>query len=141
MKKNIVFIFLIFLISCAKEDPKLLLSKQDVMAYSIDEGWELFANVLVTGFNQIENEEDKYNSKISYTIDFITPEKDTLKEFDFGTIEEDSDEELMDLRIELQSEFNNDFSTGSYELIFFANDENSKYINKDTLHLVFEYSN
>lgn len=138
MKKIITSILFSFLIiSCTEEKPLELFSPE-AFAFSLDSGWELNASVNVKGFNQVEDDEDFYHANLNYSVDFITPENDTLKRFDFGSIVEKSDEEFLDLTIEVQAEIDSNFTSGLYTLIFYVSDQ---YSEKDTsIVKVFELS-
>lgn len=128
MKTLIIFFFLCFILSilsaCRKEQAKLELFSQEAFAFSVDNGWELNASAVVKGFFQTEND-TAYESKISYSVDLITP-ADTLRNVDYGIINRKSAEELLDLSIESQVEIDSSFSTGSYKVVFNVVDELSK---------------
>lgn len=138
MKKRLsLLIFALFLFSCAEEKPLELFSPE-AFAFTLDSGWELNASVNVKGFRQIEDDNNIYHAGLSYYINFVTPENDTLKRFDFGSIVEESEEEFIDLTIEMQAEIDSNFSPGLYSLIFFVKDQ---YSEKDTsIVKVFELS-
>jgi len=136
--KNLIFVFICLLIisSCSSEELKLELFSPDAFAFSLDDGWELNATVNVRGFRQ-KSEDDGYRSSVSYLIHLITP-SDTIYNVDFGVLEESSEEELMDLTIESQIEFNSNFDAGDYLLLVFAEDRFNT--NKDTTKIPFTLS-
>ncbi len=138
MKKTLFIIFIsLLLFSCAEEEPLELFSPE-AFAFTLDSGWELNASVNVKGFRQIEDDNDIFHASLNYFVDFVTPENDTLKRFDFGSIVEESEEEFLDLTIEVQAEIDSNFSTGLYSLIFYVKDQ---YSEKDTnIVKVFELS-
>lgn len=128
MKKLITILSLfLFLLSCS-EEPPLELFSAEAFAFELEAGWELNASIFVKGFNQIEKN-DNYHASLSYKVDLVTPESDTLKEFDSGSIISENEEELLDVKIELQAEIDSNFSPGNYFLLFYVKDDNS---DKDT---------
>ena len=124
MKKILTLFFASVLFFSCSEEPPLELFSAEAFAYEIDNGWELNASLNVKGFRQIE-EEDIYYTNLKYIVDFVTPEKDTLKEFDFGTIIKQEKEELLDVTIEVQAEIDSNYSPGKYLLIYTVFDNNS----------------
>lgn len=128
---------LLFLLgSCEPEKLKLELFSPDAFAFSLEDGWELNATVNVKGFKQ-NSVNDKYSCKVSFLIHLITP-SDTMYNADWGVLEETSDEEMMDLTIESQIEFNSNFESGEYQLLLFAEDLFNA--NKDTVTIPFSLS-
>jgi len=115
----ILFSSLLFF-SCAKEE-KLELYNPESFAFKLDNGWELNGSLRVKGFRQIE-ENDVYSAKLTYLVDIITPEGDTLKNADDGMIDNEEEEEIMDIGIELQVEFDSTFSKGNYVIIYRVED-------------------
>jgi len=123
MKKFFPFLLSILLLSCS-EQPPLELFSPEAFAYKLDNSWELNASINIKGFVQKE-ENNIYNTSLWYKIDLVTPEKDTLREFDTGSIISENKEELLDLPIEVQAEIDSNFSPGNYFLLFYVKDENS----------------
>lgn len=123
MKKFFPFLLTILLLSCS-EQPPLELFSPEAFAFELDNGWELNASINVKGFVQ-EEKNDLFNTNLSYKIDLVTPEQDTLKEFDFGSIVEKNKEESLDATIEVQAEIDSNFSPGNYFLLFYVKDDNS----------------
>jgi hypothetical protein len=137
MKKLLVIVFsLITIISCESEKLKLELFSPDAFAFTMEDGWELTATVNVKGFKQ-KSEDDIYKSRVSYLIHVVTP-TDTIYNADYGVLEESSDEEMMDITIESQIEFNSNFDPGEYMLLLFAEDQFNA--NKDTVTIPFTLS-
>ena len=137
MKNSIIILVgIVILISCAQEKLKLELFSPDAFAFSMDDGWELNATVNVKGFKQ-KYEEDDYMSKVSYVINVVTP-TDTIYKADFGVLEKSSKEELMDMTIDSQIEFDSNFEAGEYQLLVFAEDQYNA--NKDTVTIPFTLS-
>ena len=137
MKKILlIFLFAFGVYSCSSEEPKLELFSPDAFAFSLEDGWELNASVNVKGFKQV-SENDVYSSSVSYLIHLITP-GDTIYNVDYGILNEKSDEELLDLTIDSQIEFNSNFPSGNYQLLVFA--EDMLNTNKDTASIPFTLS-
>ncbi len=128
----------LMIISCSGEKPQIVLSSPEAFAYSLDEGWELNATVIASGFQQNEDDNDNYLISVSYSLDLVTP-LDSLSRVDFGNIEKSqADEEFIDVMIESQIELNKRFPKGDYKLIFYATDNFSN--TKDTALVKFEIS-
>lgn len=121
MKNLFLFGFVFLLFSSCAEEKHLELRNPESFVYALDSGWELNASVIVSGFEQQEIDE-KYFTKLSYTIDIVTPAGDTLFNADDGVIDEENEEEIMDLSIETQIEFDSTFSKGKYILIYKVED-------------------
>ena len=124
MKKLLTILISIILLVACSEEPPLETFSAEAFAYEIDNGWELNASINVKGFRQIEKD-DIYHTNLKYIVDFITPEQDTLKEFDFGSIIKQEKEELLDVTIEVQAEIDSNYSPGKYLLIYTVFDKNS----------------
>jgi hypothetical protein len=121
--KNLISLLIVFILfSCTKEQPPLELFSQEAFAYYLDNSWELNASTRVKGFVQNE-EEDKYTAKLSYSINLITPASDTLVNVDYGIVNEENNEEMMDLGIDSQIELDSAFSTGLYKIVFIVIDD------------------
>lgn len=135
MKKFITaFLIFSFFFACSSEEPELELFSPEAYAFALDNGWELNSSVRVKNFKQIESD-GKYYTAIAYHLDLITPQ-DTIKEADFGSIEETYNEEIMDLAIDSQIELDSSFTVGSYRVVFYVEDLNSQ--KRDTLFVNFE---
>ena len=136
MKAKVVFILLVLLLAagCGKK-PNLKLNEVNAIALGMGSGWELMASANVNGFAQKE-ENDKYQAKVSYFCDLVTPGKDTLAKVDYGTVNKEGTEELTDLSIDVNVRFDSAFTAGTYEIIFFVEDDFSKQ--KDTSGNSFE---
>lgn len=132
----IAYVCILIISSCSSEELKLELFSPDAFAFTLDDGWELNATVNVKGFKQI-SEKGGYSSSVSYLIHLITP-SDTIYNVDYGVLKESSQEEMMDLTIESQIEFNSNFDTGEYLLLVFAEDQFNT--NKDTVIIPFTLS-
>ena len=118
MKKNISYFILILLaIACSKQEEKFELFSAEAFTFSVDEGWELNASCRVKGFTQNKTA-DKFNFKLSYSIDIVTPDGSLLENIDEGLIGESSYEKFIDIRIETQLVFDSTYKTGEYKILF-----------------------
>ena len=123
MKKLIIIsILFLSLFACSDPEPNLQLFNAEAFAYDIGDSWEVNATVNAKGFLQKELE-DTYQLKLSYSVDLVTPESDSLISIYSDSIEEMSDEELIDIPLEAQIEIDSTFSSGNYKLIFNVTDE------------------
>lgn len=126
MKKLIpILIILLSLSSCSKEEMKLELFSPEAFAFSMGESWELNSSVQIKGFLQKEKDE-KFSADLSYTVHIITPETDTLFDADYGLIQNTAGEEMIDLSLDVQIEFDSSFSPGEYKIIYEVKDELSE---------------
>ncbi|MBU2506441.1 MAG: hypothetical protein KJ799_06930 [Bacteroidetes bacterium] len=129
MRKLIIFcvitIFTLLVSSCASDEPKLELFNPEAFAFSLDEGWEINSSANVKGIKHIQSE-DEFSIQLSYHINLINPEFDTLEYADFGKIEKTNSEQFLDIPIESQIELNGTFPLGEYKIVFSVFDENSK---------------
>ncbi len=123
MKKFLLYILILILFSCSEKE-NLTLFSPEAYAFELDSGWELNSSVNLKGFTQIETN-DTFSCNISYLVNLITPEKDTLNQFDFGSIVEKQEEDFIDLTIDVQANLDSNFSIGTYKLIFIVTDEHS----------------
>lgn len=123
MKKLIIISFLILgLFGCSEPEPNLQLFNAEAFAYDTGDSWEVNATVYAKGFLQKEIK-DSYRLKLSYSVDLVTPESDSLTSIFNDIIEEINDEELIDIPLEAQIEIDSTFSVGIYSLFFYVKDE------------------
>ena len=117
--KNIIFISLSIIIffACSEPEPDLQLSNPEAFAFDIGDSWEVNASVKAMGFAQSESEE-YYLTNLTYSVDLIDSELDTLDAIFSDEITENSVEELSDIILEAQLEIDSSFSAGNYKLIF-----------------------
>ncbi len=112
-------------ISCSDEETKLEVYNSEAFAFQLDKEWELNASAQVKGFKQFE-EEDKYTAKLSYYVNLTTPSGELLEEVDYGMIDRESNEELLDTQLEIQIVLDESFSEGEYTLHIIVNDDLSE---------------
>jgi len=133
--KKLLFILLLFLFACSKEEPKLELFSAEAFAFQLDTTWELNSTARVKGFSNIETDSG-YAGKVEYHVNFYTPGQDTIKNLDFGELNYSGVEEGTELVIDLQVELDETFVPGKYFIEYIAGD---KYkLELDTLKISFE---
>ncbi len=121
-----IIIFLSALISCNnKPAPKLKLANPEAFAFDIENGWEINALVNASGFLKKEKN-NKFGSKLFYTVDLITPAQDTIKKIFADTLATIQKNDFNDIQLEAQIELDSTFETGSYKLLFNVIDNYSK---------------
>lgn len=124
--KYLIFIVVILAltqISCSsKPDPNLELSNPEAFSFDLGDSWEVNASVTTKGFAQKENG-DAYSINLSYTVDLITPNSDSILAVFSDEVKETDSEEFMDFILEAQVEIESTFGEGNYKLIFNVKDE------------------
>ena len=122
-KHYLVFVFFFGLWACSsKPVPNLELSNPEAFAFDLEDSWEVNGSVNATGFQQNEVN-DNFKIKLSYSVDIITADSDTLFSIYDDIIDEGFDEELMDFILEAQIEIDFSFGEGDYKLVFHVKDE------------------
>lgn len=106
----------------SKPEPNLKLSNPEAFAFAIEDIWEVNATVIAKDFTQ-KKTDDVFIAKLSYTVDIVTVESDTLKSIFDDWSEEENSEEFIDMALEAQLELDTTFGEGSYKLIFHVKDE------------------
>ncbi|MCP5062114.1 MAG: hypothetical protein GY936_06585 [Ignavibacteriae bacterium] len=119
-------ILLISFLSCnSKPVPNLQLFSPEAFAFDVGGSWEVNASVNAKGFEQNEYNEN-FDIKLFFTVDLITPEKDTLKNIFSDSLASNQKIEFIDVPIEAQIELDTTFSVGNYKLVFEVIDKYSK---------------
>jgi uncharacterized lipoprotein YehR (DUF1307 family) len=127
-KKNLLFVVMLFslafiITSCGKkEEVKLQAFSPEAFAYSLPEGWEVNTTVRVKGFKQ-NKENETFISKLSYSIDLITPKGETVKGIVKDTLDEENMEEFSDIPVEAQFNLDSKNEAGKYKVVFNIKDE------------------
>lgn len=117
---------MIAILSCnSKPEPNLQLFSPEAFAFNIGDSWEVNASVNAKGFDQKEND-NNFVIKLFFTVDLITPEKDTLKKIFSDSLASNQKNEFIDVPIEAQIELDTTFSIGNYKLVFEVFDKYSK---------------
>lgn len=112
---SIVILFM--LVSCSKkEDVKFETFNPEAFAYDIGDIWEVNATVNVRGFEKTEKDNLLFAS-LDYSVDVVNPDGEVLKDV-FGNSMEFLEQELSDVQLEAQFEFEKTYMKGVYEIIF-----------------------
>ena len=121
-----LFLIIISIWACSsKPEPNLELFNGEAFAYEIGDSWEVNATINAKGFLQKEVE-NIYHFNLSYSVDLITPEGDSLNSIFNDIVEEKNKEEIIDVPLEAQIEIDSTFSSGKYALVFNVRDEFAK---------------
>ncbi len=121
--KNILKIFTlsVLILACSREKPNLKLFSPESFAYSTEQGWELDTSVRVKGF-QKEKQGEKITAKLSFSVDIVTPNGDTLKNAYDGLKDVSEEENISETPIDVQIEFDSTFAKGNYIVVFNVED-------------------
>lgn len=116
------FIALLVLTACSKKDVKFELFSADAFAYSLDQGYELDANVIAKGF-KINKTGELYAAKLNYTADIIMPDGTVKKGIASGIVKKEEKEEFAEIEISIQKELDASYKLGKYKVAFNVTDE------------------
>jgi hypothetical protein len=117
-----LLIVVLFLYSCSKEEEKFELFSPEAFAYSMDNGWELNASCRAKGFLQKE-ENETFTSKLSFSVDILTPANETLQGIGEGLVDINEEEKLADTQLETQILLDSTFNSGKYIITFNVTDD------------------
>ena len=112
-----VISLLLMLGACSKKEEKLEVFNAEAFAYYLENGWEVDATTRVKGFKQDEKD-NKYNAKISYTIDLVKPDGNTIKSIVSKTEDKVNDEKFMDVPVDVQFDLDSTYQDGDYKVVF-----------------------
>ncbi len=118
----IAIVGLLFYSCSSSEDSKLELFTPEAFAYDVGGSWELHVTTIAKGFEQ-KKSIAKYEAKLNYSLDLITPRKDTVKSLVSGVEERSEAEPLEDIELEAQTDLDSTFSDGNYIVIIKVKDE------------------
>jgi hypothetical protein len=71
----------------------------------------------VKGFKQ-EKEGETYTALLSYDLDLVTPEGDTIKSLITRIEDKKNNEEMIDTQLEAQFELDSSYAPGKYSVVF-----------------------
>ena len=89
----------------------------EAFAYDLGSGWEVNASTFVKGFKQ-EKEGESYTALLSYDLDLVIPEGDTIKSLISRTEDKKNSEEMIDTQLEAQFELDSTYTPGKYSVVF-----------------------
>ena len=118
-------IFLFAFSSCSKkEETKLESFSPEAFAYDVGSQFEVNASTRVKGFQQKE-ENKKFKASLSYDIDIVKPNGDTIKSMITRVEDKINSEKMTDVPLEIQFNLDSTYALGKYKLIFHIKDVNS----------------
>jgi len=103
----------------------LVLFNPGAFSFDIGDNWEVNASINAKGFTQLERK-NEWQVNLSYNVDIVTPESDSLVSIFKNVVKEKNNEEITDIQLEAQIEIDSSFSAGNYKLIFNVKDELAK---------------
>ena len=109
--------FLLIISACSKKEEKLEVINAEAFAYDLGNGWEVDGSARVKGFKQTEKD-NKYTAKISYNIDLVKPDGDTVKSIAAKTEDKENDEAFIDVPVDIQFDLDTTYNYGDYKVIF-----------------------
>ncbi len=124
----LLFVLLLLLNSCSKEETKLEAFNPEAFAYDLGNSWEVNAMINVKGFEQREVSGDTFEASISYSADIKTPDGKTIENLYSDEINISAQEEIIDIPLEVQFELDSTYSFGKYTIIFNITDNYSQNI-------------
>ncbi len=122
----LLFVLLLLIISCSKEETKLEAFNPEAFAYDLGKTWEVNAMINVKGFKQREGSGDTFEASISYSADIKTPDGKTAENLYSDIINISAQEEIIDIPLEVQFELDSTYSFGKYTVIFNITDNYSQ---------------
>ncbi len=122
MKKILLSLLFLSIISCSKKEEKFELFSAESFAYSMDNGWELNATARAKGFEQKESG-NKFSAKLSYYTNLQTSEGKLVHKVSSGIIDKTENEKIPEIPIESQIKLDSAYKTGNYKIIFYVKDE------------------
>jgi hypothetical protein len=128
MKKILLLFVLLLLLltSCSKEETKLEAFNPDAFAYDLGNTWEVNAMINVKGFEQRDGSDDTFEASISYSVNLITPEENTIENLYSDNVDFSAGEEIIDIPLEVQFEMDSTYTLGRYKIIFNITDNYSE---------------
>ena len=127
MKKLLFLSFVLFVVTCSKNDINLETFSPEAFAYDLGDKWEVNAIVNVRGFEQREGADHKsFEASINLSADFKTPDGKLVEDIFADTINVSHHEEILDIPLEVQFELDSTYSFGEYQIIIHITDSFSK---------------
>lgn len=135
---SVIFIYILFFAGCGKdEESKLEAYNAEAFAYDLGESWEVNATTRVKGFLQKE-EKGTFTALLTYEIDLVTAEGDTIKSMISKTEDKMKNEKMSDVDLETQFELDSTHAEGNYKVIFNVRDANTCQTAKSFAEFVLE---
>lgn len=135
---SVFFIYALLFAGCGKEEQtKLEAYNAEAFAYDLGESWEVNATTRVKGFLQKE-EKGTFIALLTYNIDLVTTEGDTIKSMISKTEDKIKNEKMSDVDLETQFELDSTYAEGNYKVIFNVKDANTNQTTKSFAEFVLE---
>jgi hypothetical protein len=132
------FIYLLIFAGCSKkEDTKLEAYNAEAFAYDLGDSWEVNATTRVKGFFQ-KDENGNFTALLSYDIDLVTANGDTIKSLISRTEDKMKNEKMSDVDLETQFELDSTYTEGNYKVIFNVKDINTQQTARSSAEFVLE---
>jgi hypothetical protein len=127
MKKPLLFIFILLMVSCTKDEIKLEAFGPEAFAYDLGDTWEVNALVNVRGFEQREHIDNKsFVASIILSADIKKPDGTFVEGVFADTINVINHEEILDIPLDVQFGLDSNYPLGSYQIIIHITNEFSK---------------
>jgi len=125
MKKiSVVFVALLLLTSCGKEEKKFEAFSAEAFAYDLGGSWEVNASTRVKGMAQKE-EGEYFVAAISYSVDLVKPSGELVKNIYEDQQDFSKNEEFIDIPLEVQFVLDSTFTSGNYKATFHVKDNST----------------
>lgn len=135
---SVFLIYALLFAGCGKEEQtKLEAYNAEAFAYDLGESWEVNATTRVKGFLQKE-EKGTFIALLTYNIDLVTTEGDTIKSMISKTEDKMKNEKMSDVDLETQFELDSTYAEGNYKVIFNVKDANTSQTAKSFAEFVLE---
>lgn len=134
----VFLLYVIIFIGCGKkDDSKLEAYNAEAFAYDLGESWEVNATTRVKGFFQKEDN-GTFKALLSYDIDLITADGDTIKSLISRTEDKTKNEKMSDVDLETQFDLDSTYAEGTYKIIFNVKDINTQQTAKSAAEFIIE---
>jgi hypothetical protein len=110
-------LMLIFYSCSQKEEVKLTAFSTEAFAYNMGDSSEVDATTQVKGFQQ-EKKNGSYYATLSYEVDLIKPNGDTVKSIISKIADRLKKEKMSDTQLDAQFDIDSTYKNGNYKVVF-----------------------